>query len=106
MNLNFRNYDETKYVPRFQEGGQMPAEAPVEEAPIEGAPAPEEQGGDPMQQLLQVAAQALQAQDCQAAMAVCDALLQLAQGGAPAEEAPVEAPVYKMGGKLSRRIKK
>ena len=59
MNLNFRNYDETKYVPRFQEGGQMPA-----------------------------------------------ALLQLAQGGAPAEEAPAEAPVYKMGGKLSRRIKK
>lgn len=106
MNLNFRNYDETKFVPKFQEGGAMPAEAPVEEAPTEGAPAPEEQGGDPMQQLLQVAAQALQAQDCQAAMAVCEALMQLAQGGAPAEEAPAEQPVYKMGGKLSRRVRK
>lgn len=102
MNLNFRNYDETKYVPKFQEGGPMPEEAPVEEAPVEEAPA---QGGDPMQQLLEVAAQALQAQDCQAAMAVCQALIQLAQGGAP-QEVPEEAPVYKMGGKLSRRIKK
>lgn len=81
----------------------MPAEAPVEEAPVEGAPAPEEQGGDPMQQLLQVAAQALQSQDCQAAMAVCDALLQLAQGGAP-QEAPQEAPVYGKGGKLLRKV--
>ena len=106
MNLNFRNYDETKYVPRFQEGGQMPAEAPVEEAPMEGTPAPEEQGGDPMQQLLMVAQEALQSQNCEAAMQVCAALMQLAQGGAPAEEAPAEAPVYKMGGKLSRRIKK
>lgn len=102
MNLNFRNYNQSQYLPKFQEGGQMPAEAPMEEAPVEQAP---EQGGDPMQQLLEVAAQALQTQDCQAAMTVCQALMQLAQGGAPAE-APQEAPVYKFGGKLSKRIRK
>ena len=105
MNLNFRNYDETKYVPRFQEGGQMPAEeVPVEEAPMEGAPAPEE-GGDPMQQLLMVAQEALQSQNCEAAMQVCAILLELAQGGGAPAEAPAEAPVYKMGGKLSRRVR-
>ena len=56
--------------------------APAETAPEQAAVQ------DPMQQLLQVAVQAVQNQDCEAAMAVCQALLQLAQGGAPQEQAP------------------
>ena len=51
--------------------------------------------------------QALQAQDCEAAMAVCEAYLQLiqqSQGGAPEEAAPEGEPVYRNGGVLSRRI--
>lgn len=73
-----------------------------------GAVAP--QGGeDPMQVLLQGAAQAVQAQDCQIAMQVCQMLVEMA-GAAPAEAAPAAEPaaepVYRMGGKLSRRISK
>lgn len=88
---------------KFQEGGAMPAEAP--------AAAP--QGGeDPMAMLMQGAQQAVQAQDCEIAMQVCQMLLELAGGGAPAEAAPAEAapapaegePVYRRGGRLIRRI--
>ncbi len=95
---------------KFQEGGAMPAEAaPVEGA--EGAPmgpegAPQGGGEDPLMQILQVAAQALQSQDCQAAMAVCQALIELAQGGAgagaPAEAAPEEPTFARQGAKLVR----
>ena len=78
-----------------------------------GAPAGAPQGGeDPMAMLMQGAEQALQAQDCEIAMQVCQMLLELAGGGAPAEAAPAEAapapaegePVYRRGGKLLRRI--
>lgn len=82
---------------KFQEGGQMPA----------GAPAPGG-GQDPMAMLMQGAQQAVQAQDCEIAMQVCQMLLELA-GGAPAPAegaaAPAEGePVYRNGGKLLRRI--
>lgn len=99
-------------VRKFQVGGGMPAaEAPAEEAqmaeaPVEGG-APEEgaqAGGeqDPIVMLAQVAQQALESQDCRAAMAVCEGFLQLlsqmSQGGAPAE------PTFQRnGGRLSRR---
>ena len=88
---------------KFQEGGAMPA----------GAPAASPQGGeDPMAMLIQGAQQAVQSQDCQIAMQVCQMLLELAGGGAPAEAAPAEAapapaegePVYRRGGRLVRRI--
>ena len=77
---------------KFQAGGPMPAGA--------GAPAP--QGGeDPMAMLLQGAQQAVQAQDCETAMQVCQMLMELAGGGA----APAEGePVYRRGGRLLRRI--
>lgn len=85
----------TKFL---QEGGAMPAP----------------QGGeDPMAMLMQGAQQALQAQDCEIAMQVCQMLMELlAGGGAPAEAAPAEAapmpaegePVYRRGGRLIRRI--
>ena len=87
-----------KFSRKFQEGGPMPA----------GAPAPGPQGGqDPMAMLMQGAQQALQAQDCEIAMQVCQMLLELAGGGAPAEAAPVPAegePIYRRGGRLLRRI--
>lgn len=87
----------------FQAGGAMPAGA---------APAPEQGGQDPMQVLLQASQQAIQAQDCQIAMQVCQMLMELAGAGAPAEAAPQEAapvaaedqPVYRMGGRLVKRI--
>ena len=86
-------------ITKFQEGGQM--------APAQGAPAEAQaQAQDPMTQILQIAQQALEAQDCEAAMAVCDGLLQLvaqSQGGAPAG-AEGSTPVFKRGGKLVKRI--
>lgn len=88
-------------VNKFQEGG--------------AAPAPEQMGGgqDPMAVLMQGAQQALEGQDCEAAMQVCQMLLEMAGGGAPAGGAPEEAapapaegePVYRNGGRLVRRIK-
>lgn len=105
---------------KFQQGGPMgpaPEEmgAPVGPdaggAPMEGAagPGPEAGAGDPIMQIAQVAMQALQTQDCEAAMAVCQAFIQLLQqggGGAPEEAAPEGEPVYRAGGKLVGHIKK
>ncbi len=100
---------------KFQMGGTMEQGAPVEE-PMQGGEAPVEEpapaeGGqeDPMMMLAQMSAQALQNQDCQMAMQVCQAFVQIAQqmqgGGAPAEEQG--EPVFaKKGAKLIRRIKK
>lgn len=56
---------------------------------------------DPLQQILAVAAEASQTQNCEASMAVCQALLQLAQGGAA--PAPQEEPTFaRKGAKLYR----
>lgn len=102
-----------KIVRRFQEGGAMPAEdpamaeAPMEDPGMQGAP---EQGGDPLMQLAQMAMQALQGQDCQAAMAVCEGFVQLIQqaqgGGAPQEAAPEGEPVFRRGGKIVGRMRR
>lgn len=84
----------------LQEGGQMAPEA-----------APAEQ--DPMVQIIQMAQQALEAQDGNMALQVCDALVQMAQQAAPApagpeggepEPAPEGEPVFGKGGKLLRRV--
>ena len=95
MNIKFKNHQFRK----FQEGG---------------APAGHAQGEDPMQmlmQLAQMAAQALQAQDPNMAMEVCNGLVEFVQivqgqgqGQAP-QEAPAE-PVYRRGGTLVKRIRK
>lgn len=75
-------------VKKFQQGGPMPA------------------AGDPMAQLMQVAAEAVQTQNCEAAMAVCQALLQLAQGEGPApEEAPMEEPTFARHGARLVKVK-
>lgn len=115
IGLKSANYAVNAAMPRkFQEGGAMPGpEASMEEGmPEEGAPVPEQGGGDPMEmlmQLAQMAMQALQGQDANMAMQVCEGLVQFVQqmqgaGGAP-EEAPAE-PVYRRGGTLVRRIRK
>lgn len=97
--MKFTVKDE-RLVKFLQEGGAAP-----EAAPAEQAPAPEQGGGDPMEQILQAAAQAVQTQDAQLALQVCQAIVQMAGGGAPAEQAPGE-PVYRRGGKLIRFQKK
>ena len=109
MKYNFKN------INKFQDGGAMPPQggaAPAPEAPeAGGAPAG---GGDPLMQLAQMAMQALQSGDCNAAMQVCQAFVQLLQqaqggapeGGAPEGEAPQGEPVYRAGGRLVRRIRK
>ena len=89
---------------KFQAGGQMPA----------GAPAQAPQGGeDPTAVLLQGAQQAVQGQDCEMAMQVCQMLIEALggggnpQGAAPQGAAPAPAegePVYRRGGRLVRRI--
>lgn len=103
-----------KNVRRFQVGGEMKAPAPEEMAPEGGGmeqPAPEETGGgqDPLMLLAQAAAQALQTQDCQMAMQVCQGFIQLiqqAQGGGGAPAAEEGAPVFGKGGVLKKRIRK
>ena len=92
---------------KFQEGGSMPAEeAPVKQAPAEGgAPA----GGSPedaLMQMAQLAMQALQNQDCEAAMAVCQAFVEMIQAQQGGGGAAPEEPVYRAGGRLVRRIRK
>lgn len=103
-----------KFVPnktrRYQIGGEMPApEAAPEQTPVEGAPTPgsESGQGDPLMEVAQLAAQALQSQDCNAAMQVCQIFLQMVQQmqGQPAPE-PAGEPVFKRGGILVRRNKK
>lgn len=98
---------------KFQVGGAIPAGAPAAEPTVEGgAPVDEtapDQGGeqDPIMMLAQMSAQAIQSQDCQMAMQVCQAFLEIVQqmqGGAPEE--PQGEPVFRKGGTLVRRIKK
>ena len=94
-------------IRKFQEGGpvqgpETPAAAPA--APAEAAP----EGGDPTAQILEAATAALQNQDCNLAMQVLQALVQMLGGGAPEGPAAPEgqAPVFKKGGKLAGWIKK
>ena len=98
MNVRIKNYNPEKYgIHKFQEGGNVAA-------PEAAAP----QGGeDPMAMLLQGAQQAVETQDCNVAIQVCQMLLELAGGGGQ-EAAPVPEtqPVYKKGGRLVKRIPK
>lgn len=94
----------TRKVNKFQEGGPMPQGAPEEMAPEQEAPAGG--GQDPMSQIIQVAAQALQTQNCEAAMAVCQALLQLAQGAGGPAQAPQEEPTFARNGARLVRVRR
>lgn len=109
---------------KFQMGGAMPpmedpamagaeagAVAGAEAGAMEqGAPAEGGEGGDPIMQLVEMAMQALQAQDPQMAMAVCEGLVSIVQGaggGAPAPGgAPQEPIMARKGNKLVMKNKK
>lgn len=79
-----------------------------------GGAVPVQQGGnDPLMQIAELAMQALQNQDGEMALQVCQALLQLieaavgqqeTQGSAPEESAPTGEPVYRRGGRLVKRV--
>ena len=84
-------------ISRFQQGGA----APVPQDPAAGgAPA-----GNPMEQILQVAAQAVQTGNCEAALAVCQTLMSAAQGGMGPGEAPQEEPTFARNGSKLRRVR-
>lgn len=106
MNINIRNYNEKKYLPKFQEGGEMAA--PEQAAPAEQAPAAPEAGGDPTEQILMACQEVVQTQNCEMAIQVCATLLEMAGGSA--QQAPAapegQAPVYKKGGKFVGWTKK
>ena len=100
-------------IKRFQMGGTVAPEqggAPMPGGVPEAGGAPvgpeggaTEGGEDSIMQLVQMAMQALQSQDPQMAMAVCDGLVQLVQGagGAPAPGGAPEEPVMmRKGGKM------
>jgi hypothetical protein len=84
-------------VGRFQEGGAMPAP--------EAAPAEAPQGGDPMEQVYQMAAEIVQQLGPDAAAMLAQAIMEMLQGGAGAPAAPQGEPVYKKGGKLIGRMR-
>lgn len=92
----------------LQQGGPMTAEDPAmaaQEAPAEtGAPAGAGNPEEMLMQLAEVAMQALQNQDCQAAMAVCQGFVQMIQGMQGGGAAPQAEPVYRRGGKLLKRL--
>ena len=95
-------------VKKFQEGGAAPAPA-AEPMPAEQGAAPEQGGGegDPLMQLAQMAAEALQSGDCNTALSVCEGFMQLVQQalqGGGGGEAPQGEPVYKRGGTLVKRV--
>ena len=90
-----------QFIKKFQEGGAAPAPE---------AAAPQQGGEDPTAMLMQGAKQAVQNQDCQIAIQVCQMVLEML-GGAPEEAggpeaAPQSEPVYRRGGRLVRRIQK
>ena len=108
MKITPRNSQKT--TKKFQMGGEMAPEDPAMAQDVAAADQADAQatGQDPIMMLAEMAMQALQAQDCQMALQVCDGFVQLiqqAQGGAGA---PAEGgePVYRKGGKLAYRIKK
>lgn len=104
MKFKFQNKELDQLIGKFQEGGMAPEAAPAEETPA--AP---EAGGSPEEQIIQAAAQAVQTQDANLALQVCQALVEMASPET-AQQAPAapegQQPVYKKGGKLSRWISK
>lgn len=100
MEIRIKDKEFNQMISKFQEGGEMAA-------PEEQMPAPEEQpqGGDQMQQLIDMFAQGLQNQDCNLLAQAAQIFLQAVGGGGAPAEAPAEAPgapVYKRGGRLLR----
>ena len=74
-----------KFLKKFQMGGAAPAPAP--------------EGGDPIAAMAEAANQVVQSQDCEMCIQFAQSVLEMLGGGAPAQE-----PVYKRGGKLSKKV--
>jgi hypothetical protein len=87
-------------------GAEMGAEAGAAAGAEAGAEMGAEGGGDPVMELVQMAAQALEAQDPNMAMAVCEGLVSLVQGGAPAPGGAEEPVMMRRGGKMCGAKKK
>ena len=107
MKIQSNNKELNEMIRKFQEGGEMAA--PEGGTPAGATPegvAPE--GGDPTAQILEAAMAALQNQDCNLAMQVLQAIVQMLGGGAPEGPAApeVQAPVFRKGGKLAGWIRK
>ena len=103
MKVTFKNSNPKK----FQTGGTMAPDVQMQEdmqQPV-GQPTQEPEQ-DPITILAQMSSQAIQSQDCEMAMQVCQAFLEIVQQmqGAPSEQQ--EEPVFRKGGILVRRIKK
>jgi hypothetical protein len=83
-------------IAKYQEGGAMaaPAEAPAQEQ-------------DPVIVMANMFAEGLQTQNCellaQGAQMFLEMISQAQGGAAPVEEVPAGEPVFKKGGKLSKR---
>jgi hypothetical protein len=100
-------------ISKFQQGGAAPMPqdpaaaggAPAEGAPMEGGAPEGAPAGNPMEQILQVAAQAVQTGNCEAALAVCQAIMEAAQGGMGPGEAPQEEPTFARNGSKLRRVR-
>ncbi len=102
--MKFRPKDSIK---KFQMGGSV-EETPAapNQIPAESTPEPEGGQGDPLMEVAQLAAQALQNQDCNAAMQVCQIFLQMIQQmQRQPEPEPQGQPVFKKGGKIVRWAK-
>lgn len=87
---------------KYQQGGQMTPEATT--APDAASMNNGMGGQDPMQIIVELFAQGLQTQDCNALAQGAEMFLQLvqeAQGGA--EAAPAGQPVFAKGGKIVSR---
>ena len=101
MEIRIKDRELSQMINKFQEGGEMAP--PEEQEPVEAAP--EQGGGDPMQQLIEMCAQGLQNQDCNMLAQAAQLFLQAVQGGGGGQEAAPEAPgapVYRRGGRLLR----
>ena len=84
-----------RIINKFQQGG--PVGQPVESVPAQQ---------DPIAQIVEMFAMGLQNQDCEALAAGAEMFLSLVQGAsapAPMGEAPTQSPVFRRGGKISRK---
>ena len=94
----YQNPEESKKTKKFQTGGAV---TPNNET---STPAPQE-GGDPIAELVNLAQQAIDSQNCEAAMAVCEGFMMLVTQSEQSQTppAPTDEPVYRKGGTLLRR---
>lgn len=84
---------------KFQEGGQAPTQDQQTSDQSQG------QSQDPMEQIIQAAAQAVQAKDPNMALQVCEALVQLVQQSQSGGEQPQQAPTYQRNGGTLKRVR-